>query len=194
MRWQTAFSGRWATCQEGQNGARSGAASKWSGTGVGGLPKEGLLHLSLQEESLAGRTQRVFERELKKRRVIRSRGERGPGSEEPWDSWPSGVGQALSLSWSDPFGQLPLSSVTIAEGPGAQRQVWGWTPPLVVPSLLAPQGLRALQHQEWPVARAQPSQHRLLKAMTATCQAHPHGHGGPTAQGAWKPFAFCNFH
>ena len=44
------FSGRGATCQEGQNGARRGAASKWSGTGWG-LPKEGLLRLSLQEES-----------------------------------------------------------------------------------------------------------------------------------------------
>lgn len=91
MRWQTGFSGRGATCQEGQNGARRGAASKWSGTGWG-LPKEGLLRLSLQEEShwpeahrgcLRGNSRRGGSSGAEGRAA---QGVRGPGTAGPQES------------------------------------------------------------------------------------------------------------
>lgn len=87
--------------------------SKWSGTGVGGLPKEGLLHLSLQEESYWPEGHRGCLRGNSRRGGSSGAEGRGAQGVRGPDSWPSGVGQALSLSWSDPFGQLPLSSVTI---------------------------------------------------------------------------------
>lgn len=116
MRWQTGFPGRWAARQEGQNGARRGATSKWSRTEEAGsrLPEEGLLHLHLQEGSHWPEEDGVSEREPEKRRVVRSGRDSYPGSEGPRGRLAlAGVRRGLSLQWSAPSGQLPLSSVTI---------------------------------------------------------------------------------
>lgn len=116
MRWQTGFPGRWAARQEGQNGARRGATSKWSRTEEAGsrLPEEGLLHLHLQEGSHWPEEDGVSQREPEKRRVVRSGRDSYPGSEGPRGRLAlAGVRLGLSLRWSAPSGQLPLSSVTI---------------------------------------------------------------------------------